>query len=95
MVKHVVMWRLHQNNTENRKAIKDMLNRLPGLIPDLNSLEVGENFNSGPFAFDLALITTHADKADLEKYQKHPEHVIVAKRITELAKDRVVVDFEQ
>ena len=95
MVKHVVMWRLHQNNTENRKAIKDMLNKLPGLIPDLKSLEVGENFNSGPFAFDLALITTHADKAGLEKYQKHPEHVVVAKRITELAKDRVVVDFEQ
>jgi len=60
----------------------------------LNSLDVGENFNNSPFAFDLALITTHADKTGLEKYQKHPEHVIIAKRITELAKDRVVVDFE-
>jgi hypothetical protein len=89
------MWRLHQNNTENRMAIKDLLNRLPGQIPELKSLEVGENFNSGPFAFDLVLISTHADKADLEKYQKHPEHVVVAKRISELAKDRVVVDFEQ
>ena len=72
----------------------DLLNRLPDLIPDLNSLDVGENFNNSPFAFDLVLITTHTDKAGLEKYQKHPEHVIVAKRITELAKDRVVVDFE-
>jgi hypothetical protein len=88
------MWRLHQNSTENRKAIKDLLNRLPDLIPELKSLEVGENFNPSPFAFDLVLTTTHADKADLEKYQKHPEHVIVSKRITELTKDRVVVDFE-
>ena len=94
MVKHVVMWRLHQNSTENRTVIKDLLNSLPDLIPELNSLDFGENFNNSPFAFDLALITTHADKTDLEKYQKHPEHVMVAKRITELAKDRVVVDFE-
>ena len=69
------MWRLHQNSTENRKAIKDLLDKLPDLIPELKSLETGENFNAGPFAFDLALITTHADKAGLEKYQKHPEHV--------------------
>lgn len=95
MVKHVVMWRLHQNSTENRETIKDLLTSLPGLIPALKSLEVGENFNPSPFAYDLALITTHADKADLEKYQKHPEHVMVARRITELVKDRVVVDFEQ
>lgn len=95
MVKHVVMWRLHQNSTENRKVVKDLLTSLPGLIPELKSLEVGENFNPGPFAFDLVLITTHADKVDLVKYQKHPEHVMVARRITEMVKDRVVVDFEQ
>lgn len=94
MVKHVVMWRLHKNNSENRSMIKDLLSKLPALIPELRSLEVGEDFNRGPVAFDLVLITGHADKAGLEKYQKHPEHVSVAKRITELAKDRVVVDFE-
>jgi len=94
MVKHVVMWRLIQNNVENRSMIKDLLNKLPALIPELKSLEVGEDFNRGSVAFDLVLITTHTDMADLEKYQKHPEHVSVAKRITELARDRVVVDFE-
>jgi hypothetical protein len=94
MVKHVVMWRLHQNNAENRSVIKDLLNNLPAVIPELKSLEAGEDISRGPVAFDLVLITTHADTGDLEKYQKHPEHVSVAKRITELASDRVVVDFE-
>ena len=94
MVKHVVMWRLHQNNPENRLRIIDLLNKLPASIPELKSLEVGEDFNRGPVAFDLVLITEHDDKAGLEKYKKHPEHVTVAKRITELAKERVVVDFD-
>jgi hypothetical protein len=88
------MWRLHQNSTENRRIINDLLYRLPDLIRELKSLEIGENFNKSPFACDLVLITTHTGKADLEKYQKHPEHVLAAKRINELAKDRVVVDFE-
>ena len=94
MVKHIVMWRLHQNIAENRAMIKDLLNKLPAVIPELKSLEVGEDINRGPVAYDLVLITTHADTADLQKYQKHSEHVSVAKRITELARDRVVVDFE-
>lgn len=94
MVKHVVMWRLHQNSKENRTVIKDLLYKLPDSIPELKSLEIGENFNKSPFACDLVLITTHTGKDDLEIYQKHPEHVVAAKRITELAKDRVVVDFE-
>ena len=94
MVKHVVMWRLHQNNPENRSIIRDLLNKLPSLIPELKSLKVGEDFNRSTVAFDLVLITEHADKAGLEKYQKHPEHVSVAQRITELTKERVVVDFE-
>jgi len=94
MVKHIVMWRLHQNNAEIRAMIKDLLNKLPAVIPELKSLEVAEDINRGPVAFDLVLITTHSDTADLKKYQKHPEHVSVAKRITELARDRVVVDFE-
>lgn len=88
------MWRLHQNNAENRSRIKDLLNKLPAVIPELKSLEVGEDINRGPVAYDLVLITTHADNTDLEKYQKHPEHVYAAKRITELARDRVVVDFK-
>ena len=94
MIRHVVMWRLHDNNPENRSEIFRLLNKLPDLIEDLESLEVGSNFNQSEFAYDLALITTHSDKAALERYRVHPEHIGVANRIKKLTKDRAVVDFE-
>jgi hypothetical protein len=94
MVKHVVMWRLYKNDRRNRLLIIDLLSGLPEVIENLESLETGENFNKGPFAYDLILITTHKDKAALERYRKHPEHVAVANRIKELTDERTVVDFE-
>jgi hypothetical protein len=94
MVRHVVMWRLNENNQENRSEISNLLSGLPDLIDDLDALEVGSNFSSSEFAYDLVLITTHSDKAALERYRKHPEHLIVANRIKELTKERAVVDFE-
>jgi len=94
MITHVVMWRLNENNKENQTEIRSLLSRLPDLIEELESLEVGSNFNKSEFAYDLALITTHVDKPALEKYKKHSEHIIVANRIKELTKERVVVDFE-
>lgn len=94
MVRHVVIWRLHENNQENRSEISGLLRELPNRIDDLESLEVGSNFNPSEFAWDLVLITTHKNKTALENYKKHPEHIIVADRIKKLAKDRAVVDFE-
>jgi hypothetical protein len=94
MVRHVVIWRLHENNQENRSEISRLLRELPNRIDDLESLEVGSNFNPSEFAWDLVLITIHKNKTALENYKKHPEHIIVADRIKKLAKDRAVVDFE-
>jgi len=72
------MWRLHENNKENRSLIKSMLFRLSDLIEDLETLEIGENFNKSAFAYELVLITQHIDKLVLKKYQKHPKHITVA-----------------
>jgi hypothetical protein len=94
MIKHVVMWRLHENNQENRSEISCLLSGLPDIIDDLVSPEVGSNFSLSEFAYDLVLITTHGDKAALERYKEHPEHILVANRIKELTRERVVVDFE-
>lgn len=30
-----------------------------------------------------------------QTYQKHPEHVAVAERIKDMAKERAILDFEQ
>ena len=94
MATHVVMWWLCENNKKNQIEIQSLLSWLKDLNEEFESLEVGSNFNRSKFAYDLALITAPTDKVALEKYQKHPEHIIVAYRIKELTKERTVVDFE-
>ena len=97
MVKHVVMWRL--NNSDNLTKLSDieeiegLLLGLTKTINDLESLEVGRNFNEGDAAYDLVLITTHQSTESLNRYQDHHEHIKVATRIKSLVGSRVVVDF--
>lgn len=98
MVKHVVMWRFDKSDQDSfdstREEVREMLEGLPGKIQEIQSLEVGMNFNASPVAFDMVLITTHADQRALKNYQEHPDHQVVASRIGKLAIERVVVDFE-
>ena len=75
------------------EEIEGLLLGLTKKINDLESLEVGRNFNEGDAAYDLVLITTHQSTESLNRYQDHPEHIKVATRIKSLVGSRVVVDF--
>jgi len=92
------MWRFDHTDEivarENIKEVKNLLMELPGNIPELEFLEVGENFNPSEVSFDLVLITTHNDKNALDNYRVNPLHQKIANRIKTLIVDRVVVDFE-
>ena len=60
MVKHIVMWKLKEEalehtKAENAKKIKELLEALPGVIPDILELQVGINENGGEF--DAVLVT--------------------------------------
>ena len=99
MVKHIVMWRLKEEvagntKSENISLIKGMLNELASIVMEIESLELGENFNASEAAFDLVLITTHKDRDALKKYMEHPEHQKVASFIRSVVEERKVVDFE-
>jgi hypothetical protein len=99
MVKHVVMWKLKDSaegnsKLENQKLTKEKLLGLKQKILQIDSMEVGINFNPSEAAYDVVLITTHADKEALAKYAAHPDHKEVAAFISKVVKDRNVVDFE-
>ena len=99
MVKHIVMWRLKEEvagntKSENISLIIGMLNELASIVREIESLELGENFNASEAAFDLVLITTHKDRDSLKKYMAHPEHQKIASFIRGVVEERKVVDFE-
>ena len=95
MVRHIVMWRLKdENKSENLKIMKEMLLSLKDKIPNVAYLEIGTNFNADSSSFDMVLIATFESNEDLMIYQNHPEHVKVAKFIQDVRKERAVVDYD-
>ncbi len=99
MVKHIVMWTLKpeaggSSKNENLKTMIGMLEKLKLTVPSIRSLEVGVNFNPGPGAADIVLVTEFRDVHDLETYQNHPDHKRVADFIGKVRETRVVADYE-
>ena len=44
-------------------------------------------------SFDFALVSEFADRQSLERYQKHPEHLVTADKIKKLCTHLLAVDF--
>lgn len=99
MVKHVILWTLKDNFSEQEKAdikagIKEGLEGLVGKVPGL--VEVKVNIN--PLASsncDVMLDSTLTDEASLKGYAVHPEHVAVAdSNVRPFTASRVCMDYE-
>ena len=83
MVKHIVMWKLKEfaegkTKAENAQFMKENLERLVGIIPEIKSLQVGINEKISDMAYDAVLISTFEDAEALARYKEHPEHVKVS-----------------
>jgi hypothetical protein len=99
MVKHIVLWRLHEEadgrtRDENAALAKEQLEGLNGRIPGLLHLEVGRDFLGSPASYDLVLYAELESREALDVYQHHPEHVAVKHLMAAITDERAVVDYE-
>lgn len=97
MIKHIVFWKLKDEaeggtKAENVAKIKQMLERLVGVVPGLVSAEVGANTNGGEF--DACLVSVFESPEALHAYDSHPEHLKVRSFVKAVRLDRASVDFE-
>ena len=68
MVRHIVLWNLHEENKEeNAAAIKAALEDLNGKIPGLRFLQVGRCYNG----YDLCLYSEFTSKQALNSYKEN------------------------
>ena len=94
MLKHVVAWNFKaENKAENLLRMKQLLDELPGLIPEILSYEVGINISVSEQARDLVLISAFADQAALQRYTVHAEHQRVVAALRQVSQKTVVVDY--
>ncbi|MCL2772509.1 MAG: Dabb family protein [Oscillospiraceae bacterium] len=95
MVKHIVMWKIKdfaegKTKEENIKYIKESLENLVNLIPEIKLLEVGVSLEPG---FDAVLYSEFNSLPDLQIYQNHPEHKKIAEYIGKVREERVCGDY--
>lgn len=94
MLTHVVLFRMNEPVADNVDAVAARLRAMEGAVAGLASITVGVDVNRGPRAYDVCLITTHADADALSAYQADPTHGEVKAFIGEVSSAAAVVDFE-
>ncbi len=93
------MWKLEDNadgrtKLENSKIIKEKLEALVGVIPEIVKLEVGIDILGTNQSYDVVLVSEFKNLEELDTYANHPEHVKVGEFVGKVRKDRVAVDYE-
>lgn len=98
MIKHIVMWKMKdaegKTAKENAAYVKECLERLPPLIPELLRLEVHLDSSGNDGNYDLTLLTETESFQALHAYQIHPEHQKVSGYVKKVSAARSCVDYE-
>ena len=99
MVKHMILWQLKDEYTEEEKnriekGIKEGLEGLQGKIPGLVQIHVQMEKLPSSNA-DVMLESTFEDAQALKAYSTHPAHVAVAdSKVRPFTKARSCIDYE-
>jgi len=95
MLKHIVFMKF---KPEVSKADVDELRAglggLPAVIPEIKAFEFGQDILRTERSWDFALVSAFADPEAMKRYQVHPNHQVVLKKVREMSGSLAVVDFE-
>ncbi len=95
MLTHIVIWKYRADvEPEVREEHVRLLRDLASLINEVRSLYVGFDTLGLPRSFDTGLVATFDDRAALDAYTVHPEHVKVAEFGRSISEQVASVDFE-
>jgi quinol monooxygenase YgiN len=92
MVKHIVLWTVKDGVDKDAtfENVSAQFKPLVGKVPGLLSLEMHKGFQG----YDICLESTHTDKAALEVYQNHPDHLELKKVVAAFREQRASCDYE-
>jgi hypothetical protein len=94
MLVHIVCWKYKPETTAaQREDHIAKLRALPGVIPNIESFEVGSDILHLERSFDTGLVAKYPDRAALDFYNDHPEHDKVVALGRQVAEKVVSVDF--
>ncbi|MHB9054533.1 MAG: Dabb family protein [Paludibacteraceae bacterium] len=100
MIKHIVFFQLSdeaegKTKAENARIIKEGLENLIHIIPELKKIEVGINLPEAPVTnYDVSLYSEFESMIGLDIYSKHPAHLKITEYIGKVRTARACVDYE-
>jgi hypothetical protein len=94
MLTHIVVWKYRADvEVKLRREHIERLRRLPTVIDGILSFEVGVDVLHLPRSYDTGLVAVFPDRAALDAYTVHPEHIIVVEFGRTISENVVSVDF--
>ncbi len=95
MLTHIVMWKYRPETALSvREQHVSQLQRLGKIISAIQTLSVGFDVLKLARSYDTGLVGTFKDRAALDEYTTHPEHVKVAELGRSISEHVASVDFE-
>ena len=95
MLTHIVVWKYKPEVEEGqRREHVERLRRLAGIIPEIQSFAVGRDVLGLPRSYHTGLVATFRDRAGLDAYNVHPDHVAAADFGRTISEHVASVDFE-
>jgi heme-degrading monooxygenase HmoA len=99
MIKHIVMWKLKDHaegadRAANAAKMKALLDGCRDIVPGIVEFEVALARPGLEATYDVVLYSVFADKAALDAYQDHPQHVAVKPFIGAVRLERQCMDYE-
>ena len=95
MLTHLVVWKYRADVPQaTREDHAERLRSLRSIVPGIESLSVGFDTIHLPRSFDTGLVAIFHDRAALDAYTIHPEHVKVAEFGRSISEMVASVDFE-
>jgi hypothetical protein len=95
MLTHIVIWKYREEvEQEVREEHVTLLIGLRAFIPELISLSVGCDILNLPRSYDTGLVAVFRDRAGLDTYTVHPEHIKAAEFGRKISAHVASVDFE-
>ena len=92
MIKHIVLWSIKEEFDRESvfQEIKEKFEPLVGRIPGMISLDLNLGFQG----YDICLESLHEDRAALDAYQEHPEHLALKTLVASYRNERASCDYE-
>ena len=95
MLTHIVVWKYRaETDAAAREEHIALLRRLPSLMDGVESFAVGFDTLHLARSYDTGLVAVFRDRAALDAYTVHPEHVRVADFGRGISEHVASIDFE-